>query len=219
MEYPDGAAGVRNLNVNDNLDLDGVIEIHDITNTIFTSKTYILYREGEGKAWLVDIGDVEPVLSFLDEKGLTVAGVFLTHAHFDHIYGLPALVEHYPDCKVIVSAYTKEALASAKLNMSKYHGTPIEYTGENVTVVREGESLRLFVGEPEMVFYETPGHNPGCLTMVLGDVIFTGDAYIPGVGANTRLPRADKALAQQSLERILNLAEGKRILSGHEVRP
>ena len=193
-----------------------MIQIHDITNTIFTSKTYILYKEGEDKAWLVDIGDIEPVMTFLKEKSLRVEGVFLTHAHFDHIYGLEALVEKFPDCKVIVCEYAKQALASDKLNMSKYHGTPINYTKDNVVLVKEGDSMMLFEGEPQMVFYETPGHNPGCLTMVMGDIIFTGDAYIPGVGANTRLPRANKEQAKESLERILKLAKGKTVLSGHD---
>lgn len=194
-----------------------MIEIHDITNTIFTSKTYILSKTGEENAWLVDIGDIEPVLAYLDEHHLYVGGVFLTHAHFDHIYGLEALVEHFANCKVIVCEYAKQALASDKLNMSRYHGTPINFESENVVVVHEGESMRLFKDEPEMFFYETPGHNPGCLTMIMGDLIFTGDAYIPGVGANTRLPRADKELAKISLERILKLAEGKTILSGHQI--
>lgn len=194
-----------------------MIQVHDITNIIFTSKTYILYREGEDKAWLVDIGDVEPVLEFLKEKHLIVEGVFLTHAHFDHIYGLESLVEHFPECKVYVTEFANQALASDKLNMSRYHGTPIVYEKDNIVVVHEGDSVSLFEGEPRMVFYETPGHNPGCLTMVMGDMIFTGDAYIPGVGANTRLPRADKEQAKISLERILKLAEGKHVLSGHQV--
>lgn len=193
-----------------------MIEIHDITNTIFTSKTYILSKPGEDKAWLVDIGDIEPVLSYLDERHLYVEGVFLTHAHFDHIYGLEALVDRFPESKVYVCEYAKQALASEKLNMSRYHGTPINYSRNNVVIVKEGESLKLFEEEPEMVFYETPGHNPGCLTMVMGNMIFTGDAYIPGVGANTRLPRADKELAKISLERIIKLAEGKTVLSGHQ---
>lgn len=80
-----------------------------------------------------------------------------------------------------------------------------------------GEKLVLFDGEPVIQFYETPGHNPGCLTMVLGAVMFTGDAYIPGVGANTQLPHANKERAQQSMDRILKLAEGKTILSGHYI--
>ena len=142
---------------------------------------------------------------------------FFTHAHFDHIYGLEALVEHFPDCKVYVTEFAKQALASDKLNMSRYHGTPINYEKDNVLVVHEGETMTMFEGEPVMEFYETPGHNPGCLTMVIGDMIFTGDAFIPGVGANTRLPRADKEQAKISLERILKLAEGKTILSGHQV--
>ena len=194
-----------------------MIQIHDITNSIFTSKTYILNREGEDKAWLVDIGDVEPVLAILEERKLSVAGVFITHAHFDHIYGLEALADRFPECKVYCTEYCKGALASEKLNMSKYHGTPINYYRDNVVVVHEGESIRLFEDEPEMEFYETPGHNPGCLTMVVGNVIFTGDAYIPGVGTNTKLPKADKELAKLSLEKIYKLAEGKRILSGHKV--
>lgn len=195
-----------------------MIRIKEIVNSIFTSKTYILFCEGEDKAWLVDIGDVEPIVTFLDGKGLSVEGVFLTHAHFDHIYGLPELVKHYPRCKVYVTEYAKEGLASDKLNMSSYHETPVTFEGNNVVVVHEGKSMRLFGDEPVMEFYETPGHNPGCLTMVLGDMIFTGDAYIPGVGANTQLPHANKEQAKESMERILNLAEGKTILSGHVVR-
>ena len=165
----------------------------------------------------MDIGDVKPVLEYLNEKKLTVEGVFLTHAHFDHIYGLEALVGHFPNCKVYVTEYTKQALASDKLNMSRYHGDRINYDKDNVVVVQEGESMTLFEDESQILFYETPGHNPGCLTMVMGDIIFTGDAYIPGVGANTRLPRANKEQAKESLERILMLAEGKEVLSGHQI--
>lgn len=194
-----------------------MLRIIDITNTIFSSKTYILSKEGEEKAWLVDIGDIDPVLSYLKKHQLNVSGVFITHGHFDHIYGLKSLMEHYPNCKVYVTEYGKAALTSDKLNMSRYHETPFVYEGDNVVIVHEGESMSLFEGEPEMVFYETPGHNPGCLTMVLGDMIFTGDAYIPGVGANTQLPHANKEQAKQSLDHILKLAEGKTILSGHQV--
>lgn len=193
-----------------------MVKISSITNSIFTSKTYLLYKEGEEKAWLVDIGDIDPVLAFFQHHHLSVEGVFLTHGHFDHIYGLNSLVEAFPQCKVYVTEYTKQALASDKLNMSRYHETPFTFSGDCV-VVKEGDAISLYDDEPLMEFYETPGHNPGCLTMVLGDLIFTGDAYIPRVGANTKLPHANKELAQQSLERILKLAEGKTILSGHYV--
>ena len=194
-----------------------MITVYDITNTILSSITYILSQQGVNKAWLVDIGDIEPVLSYLEERHLYVNGVFLTHAHFDHFYGLDALVERYPKCKVYVSEYAKKGLASEILNLSKYYGSPINYSRDNVVVVREGESIVLFDEEPEMLFYETPGHNPGCLTMVLGNKVFSGDSYIPGIGVTTKLPHADKKQATVSLERIIRLAKGKTVYSGHQI--
>lgn len=194
-----------------------MLQVKEIVNSIFTSKTYILYIEGCNKAWLVDIGDVEPVLDFLNYKYLTVCGVFLTHAHFDHIYGLLELLAVFPKCNVFVTEYAKEALASDKLNMSRYHESPIKYQGDNVLVVHESEEMKLFDNEPLMYFYETPGHNPGCLTMVIGDYIFTGDAYIPGENVVIKLPKGNNVLAQKSCERILKMAQGKKICPGHKV--
>lgn len=194
---------------------DCVIRIKEIANSIFTSKTYILYKEGCGSAWLVDIGDVEPVLAFLKEKGLTVAGVIITHGHFDHIYGLPSLVERFPACKVYTSEYGKTSLASDKLNMSRYHESSMTYEGDNVVVVHEGDEVRLFEDEPSMVFYETPGHAPGCLAFYTEEYIFTGDAYIPGVKVLSKLPGGNKTVAAESVEKILRLAEGKTICPGH----
>lgn len=194
-----------------------MIQVKEFVNSIFTSKTYILYKERCGSAWIVDIGDIEPVLAFLKDFRLEVAGVFITHGHFDHIYGLPALIERFPACNVYTSEYGKESLASDKLNMSRYHESPMRYEGDNVVVVHEEDELRLFEDEPSMVFYETPGHNPGCLSMVVGDILFTGDAYIPGVKVSTQLPHADKKMAQQSLFRILQLVEGKKVFPGHKV--
>lgn len=194
-----------------------MILIKEIINTVFTSKTYIIYKRGETDAWLVDIGDIEPVLSFADEKGLFVRGVFITHAHFDHIYGLLSLLVRFPECKVYCTEYCKMALASDKLNMSKYHGTPFSYEGDNVNIVHEGNELLLYEDDFLAQIYETPGHNPGCMTIVLGDMVFTGDAYIPGIKVNTTLPYANKEDAAQSINKISSLSEGKIVLPGHFV--
>ena len=193
-----------------------MLGVFDIVNSVLNSKTYILYKKGHDKTWLVDIGDIEPVFRFLEEKQLSVAGVFLTHPHFDHFYGLQSLVELFPNCKVYATAYTKQALASEEMNLSIKCDKPIRYGGSNVVVVHEGEEIVLFDGEPSMQIYETPGHNPGCMIMISGDYIFTGDSYIPGLGVKDFVPYANKEQAKQSMERILKLAEGKTIFAGHE---
>lgn len=192
-----------------------MVHIQEIVNSLFTSKTYIIYREGEEKAWLVDIGDIEPVVAFLNEKNLRPEGVFLTHGHFDHIYGINNLIEKYPNCKVYATPYCIECLASPKLNMSKYHESPKSYDGDNVVTIHEGDEISLFDTEPAMRVYETPGHNPGCMTMAFGDMIFTGDAFIPKIKVVTNVPGGDKIKAQESLERILRLSINKIIYPGH----
>ena len=193
------------------------MEVFSIVNSISSSKSYILYKNGCEKAWLVDIGDIEPVVKFFDAQNLSVAGVFLTHGHYDHFYGLQALVEQYPDCKVYSTAYTKQVIASKDMNLSCKLEKPIKYQGENVVSVSEGDEFILFDGEPPLQIYEVPGHNPGCMAMIVDDYIFTGDAYIPGLGVKDFVPYADKEQAKSSLERIMKLAEGKTIYAGHQV--
>ena len=136
-----------------------MIKIKSIVNSLFASNTYIIYQEGVEKAWLVDIGDIEPVVSFLNEKKLRAEGVFLTHGHFDHLYGIKNLIEIFPSCKVYATSCCKECLASPKLNMSKYHESPISYVSNNVVEMHEGDEICLFDNEPAMRVYETPGHN------------------------------------------------------------
>lgn len=194
-----------------------MVEVFGIVNSVSNSKTYILHTKGCNKVWLIDIGDVEPVFQFLEDRKLAVAGVFLTHGHFDHFYGLQALEKRFPSCNVYTTSYTKQAIASEELNLSVKCERAIKYEGENVNVVCEGDEFILFEGEPPLHIYETPGHNPGCMAMEIGSYIFTGDAYIPGLGVKDFVPYANKEQAKQSMERILTLAEGKTIFAGHHL--
>lgn len=187
-----------------------MLKVDHITNSIFNSRTYVLSDSGSDAVWLVDCGDVEPLLSLMGNR--KVEGVLLTHAHFDHIYGLPLLLEKFPDVAIYTNEWGKAALADAKLNMSLYHGTPVRIDCHNVRVVKEGDKVFGFD------VYETPGHNPSCLCFANSEVIFTGDAYISGCKVVTNLPHCDKTLASASVARIMALAEGKTVMPGHEAK-
>ena len=179
--------------------------IVSFVNSLFNSVSYLI----DGKL-LIDPGD------WHDEYA-RVTAVLLTHAHFDHIYGLNRMAEMNPSLKVFTNDAGKEALLSDKKNLSRYHDTSFVFEHpENIMTVADGETVPVF-NELRAKAYITPGHNPGCITWAIGDAVFTGDAYIPGIKTVTNLPGADKALAAQSELSILKLAEGKQIFPGHKI--
>lgn len=191
-----------------------MLTVDYITNRVFNSRTYILSDEKYDRVWLVDCGDTDRVLEMIGKK--SVEGVLLTHAHSDHIYGMEELIKLFPVVMIYINAAGVEALKSPKLNISHYHS---EYPDisidapDNVYVLKEGDSLEV-LGMPVHV-YETPGHAPSCLTYIIGQMAFTGDAYIPGVKVFTGFPHANKKQAAESVERILQLAADCQIMPGH----
>ena len=184
-----------------------------ITNSIFNSRTYILSGEGSDGVWLVDCGDVEPMLA--NVAGRKIVGVLLTHAHFDHIYGLPELLKHFPEVPIYTNEWGKQALANDRWNMSRYHEQSVVVDNADIRILKEGDIIEL--GEENLEVIETPGHNPSCLCYISKDCIFTVDAHIPGTPVVTNLPKCDKALALASEQRIIQLAQGKKIYPGHSV--
>ena len=170
-----------------------------------------------GGRWLVDCGDVEPLLPLLGDEPLM--GVLLTHGHFDHIYGLNDLFERFPDARVYCSAWAREQLLDAKLNISFYHETPFVFAHpDRIVVVDDGARVDLGDGNVATAV-STPGHTPGCITWMTDDSLFTGDACIPGVRVVTNLPYGDRHLAARSLEKIHALATTRTICPGHDVDP
>ena len=194
-------------------------KISQIINTVFTSKSYIIQKDDSTEVFLVDCGDVSPILQYLsdyEDRKVRVKGVLFTHIHYDHIYGLPQMAVLFPQAKVYTNEFGIKALADERLNYSRYHGDSIVFTSDRIVVCKEGMKIKLFDEVYAKVYY-TPGHNPSCLTYEVGDYLFTGDSYIPGVKVVTNLRGGDKQQALDSEKRIKSLAEGKVICPGHKV--
>lgn len=190
-----------------------MICVKQIINDVFASNTYVLSNDNSNDYWLVDVGDFDKVVDILPENA-NLKGVFLTHSHFDHIYGLNEMCKYFPDSIVYTSEYGKEAICSEKKNFSFYHESPMAYKGENVIILKDNDKVQLW-NDIFMDVVATPGHCPSCLTYITGRYIFTGDSYIPDVPLVTKLPKGNKKLGAESLVKILKLANGKNICAGH----
>ncbi len=187
-----------------------MMTIHQIVNSIFNSCSYVLTQDK--RSWLVDCGDVDQILPLIDGK---LQGVLLTHAHFDHIYGLNNLESLFPGVPVYTVMAGLNGLMSDKLNFSRYYGEPFIFDSpDNVKLVNDGDSISLFDGV-EIKAVATPGHSPGCVTWLTSNAIFTGDSYIPGVKTVANLPHSDKDLALKNEALIRQMVENRSIYPGH----
>ncbi len=188
--------------------------VRRIPAEIYTSNVYLISFQEEKDVWLVDIGNAKPVFDAL-QVGQTVKGVFLTHAHYDHIQGINDLERAFPQCMFYCSDHTRDALYSAKLNLSFYHEQPIIYSGSQLAILKDGD-LVILNEKAAMKVIATPGHNPGCLTFKLDHYLFTGDSFIPGIPVVTKLKGGSKADSQFSLGKLQQEAsEGAVICPGH----
>lgn len=144
-----------------------------------------------------------------------ISKVLLTHAHFDHIYGLNDVLKISPYVNVFTNEFGKAMLLNARKNLSFYHETPFvfEYP-ECIVVVEDGDVIDLGSGQIAKAVF-TSGHNPSCITWIIGDAIFTGDSYIPGIKTVTNLPGGNKIKTIESENLIKHLAIGKTIYPGH----
>ncbi len=194
------------------------MQLERIVNKVFSSNTYIIHSKSSPKAWLIDCGDIYPILNHIKVNGLNPKSVLLTHAHFDHIYGLNTLLEINPTIKVYTNEYGKVMLLDARKNMSQYHKNPFIFKFlDNIIIVNNNDSVILTDDISAKALF-TPGHNPSCITWVIGNALFTGDSYIPGVKTVTNLPGGNKVLAKASEELIKSLAANRTIYPGHDIQ-
>ncbi len=72
----------------------------NVTPIAIYSDNYIWLIQHQGCVIAVDPGLGEPVIEFLKENNLTLDYILVTHKHWDHVTGIAALTEHFPQCQV-----------------------------------------------------------------------------------------------------------------------
>ena len=212
--------------------------IHIIRTGVFGVNTLIVPLENKA-CFLVDpaacslSGDRAAVTDYLKNHKLECRGIILTHSHFDHITGIAAVKEAFPDAKIAIHKAEINELINPPGPMNS---SVIRFFGElsllQAVAEQPAADLELYDGEglDEVVgpglggekwkVLWTPGHTPGsiCLFNESEKLLISGDTmFAYGGYGRTDMYGGDEAQIRHSLVLLQErIPAGTHVYPGHD---
>ncbi|MEY2342857.1 hydroxyacylglutathione hydrolase [Acidithiobacillus sp. IBUN Pt1247-S3] len=150
---------------------------------------YIYLSQTAHGLWIVDPGDAQPVLQYLEQLQRRPTAILCTHHHADHVGGVEQLVEHY---RIPVYGHGAQI---PRLTQSVNEGS-WEIDGESVEVL------------------EIPGHTLDHIAYLWQDLLFCGDTlFAAGCG---RIFEGNPAMMYNSLQKLAALPDNTQVCCAHE---
>jgi glyoxylase-like metal-dependent hydrolase (beta-lactamase superfamily II) len=198
------------------------IIIERVVSKMFDQNTYLVWKQGESKAVAIDPGfEVESLIALIRSNRLSLAEIWITHGHADHIMGLDRLHKEFPDAAIVISAAEKPLLTDPEKNLSSPMGFPV-VAPEATKIINGGDSFE--VAGMHVRTFEISGHSPGSIVFIVtnqepasafvGDVIFQGS-----VGRADLMPSEGQknmhTLISGIREKLFTLPEDTMLFPGH----
>ncbi|MDF2838665.1 MAG: hypothetical protein K0S60_368 [Evtepia sp.] len=157
---------------------------------------------------VVDPGDqAHQIAKMVNDSGLNLQYILVTHGHFDHVLAVPELLEFYPNAQV----YIHRSEVNERKLPNNYMQMPLV---PNLHYYEEGDTLPL--GSLTIEVMHTPGHSLGSVVLRVEDVLFSGDTLFQGACGRTDFAGGSYSEMLHSLKRLHDLPGNFQVYPGHE---
>lgn len=195
-----------------------MLQIQAFTFNPFSENTYLL-SDADKNCWIIDPGmsnarEWGQLSQAIESQGLRPQAIFNTHAHIDHILGIPVLTEKYNipfalhplDSPVLMGAGASALMFGIGSFMPP------------IVTQHLSEEIPLQLGEHTLKVLLTPGHSPGSVCfynekdgwLIGGDVLFNGSV------GRTDLPGGHTETLMESIRtQLYTLPDEVVVYPGH----
>ncbi len=181
---------------------------------LLSTNCYVVASD-EKEAVVIDPGDEsEIIFKYIQDKNLKLKYIILTHAHFDHVNGANELAKK-TKASICVHKNDVQLLLSGSSG-GLFLGFLVKGEGitEKIFELEEGQVLK--AGSLEFKVMHTPGHTSGSISVLVDNLLFSGDLLFEGSIGRTDLPGGSQDLLFKSLkEKIFPLDDSVIIYPGH----
>jgi glyoxylase-like metal-dependent hydrolase (beta-lactamase superfamily II) len=175
----------------------------------------ILGDEAEGEAIVIDPGDdITRIHQRINELGLKLKQILITHGHIDHVGGALKL-KRLTGAPIFLNENDLPQLSMMDMQAAWLGVTTPEVAPPDESLT-DGMTVGL-TSLPAQVLH-TPGHTQGsvCLHFAPLNMLIAGDTLFAGSIGRTDLPGGDGAQIIRSIEsRLLALPDNTRVIPGH----
>ncbi len=179
-----------------------MIDVQMLTVGMVEENCFLVRPEGGDRAVIVDPGEEAPrLLQAIEDAGVTLDAILLTHTHFDHV-GAVAPLARATGAPVYCPRLEVPVLQDVMAFVPWPGFGPYESWDPEETV-EGGETLDLAGLTLDVVF--TPGHSPGHVTYaVRGEpALFSGDVLFAGSVGRIDFPGGDGPTLMRSIAMLL----------------
>ena len=180
--------------------------------SVCSTNSYIVAARN-GNAALIDApADADYILGEIEQRGLTLKMILLTHGHFDHVGAVADLVDR-TGCEVFIHERDLPKLNDPEGQLYGFFRMKGFRPFEGAKPIGDGDIIKL--DEIEFDVVHTPGHTSGSVCFIAGDVMFSGDTLFARSVGRTDMPDGDHDALMRSMEIIKDLSGDLRVLPGH----